>query len=101
MFGDFPWDYSPVVHKVGALKDLPALIRRAAESGLGRDHPDVLAFCASWDAALPVGRYYKTRQYDWLEPENVKLVADALRHAAEGEGERRVEVSRRQADLTT
>lgn len=97
MFGDFPWDYSPVVHKVGAMKDLPALIRRAAESGLGRDHPDVLAFCASWDAALPVGRYYKTRQYDWLEPGNVKLVADALRRAAEGEGERPVEVSRRQA----
>jgi hypothetical protein len=100
MFGDFPWDYSPVVHKVGALADLPALIRRAAESGLGRDHPDVLAFAASWDASLPVGRYYKTRQYDWLEPGNVKLIADALRAAAEGDPTRPVEVSRRQAGLT-
>jgi hypothetical protein len=83
MFGDYAWDYGPTIHKVGALADLPALIARAAESALPADHPDVIAFGASWDAALPPGRYYTTRQYDWTEPENVRLVADALQRAAE------------------
>lgn len=78
MFGDYPWDYSPMVRKVGALADLPGLIVQAANGELGPDHPDVLAFAASWDAALPRGRYYRSRQYDWLERGNVAAIADAL-----------------------
>lgn len=78
MFGDYPWDYAPTVHKVGAMADLPALIRCAAGAGLGPDHPDVLAFAASWDAALPQGRYYNNRSHDWLQPENVERIAEAL-----------------------
>ena len=82
MFGDYPWDYAPTVHKVGALADLPALIRSAARADLGPDHPDVLAFAASWDLALPKGRYYKNRRHDWLQPENLDVIADALWSAA-------------------
>lgn len=78
MFGDFPWDYAPTVHRVRALSDLPALIRAAADAELAPDHPDVLAFGASWDASLPRGRYYRHRGYDWLEPANVEQIADAL-----------------------
>lgn len=78
MLGDYPWDYAPTVHKVGALADLPTLIRSAASADLGPDHPDVLAFAASWDAALPQGRYYKNRRHDWLEPENLDRIAEAL-----------------------
>ncbi len=81
MFGDYPWDYAPTVHKVGRLQELPALLRRAAEARLGPAHPDVRAFAASWDAALPVGKYYKTRDYDWLEENNVRAVAQALEAA--------------------
>lgn len=82
MFGDCPWDYAPTVHKVGRLQELPALLRRAAEARLGPAHPDVRAFAASWDAALPVGKYYKKRDYDWLEEENVRAIAEALEAAA-------------------
>jgi hypothetical protein len=82
MFGDYPWEYGPTIHKAGALSELPALIQHAAGSALGPDHPDVLAFGASWDAALPPGRYYRTRQYDWTDPGNVALIADSLRRAA-------------------
>lgn len=82
MFGDYPWDYAPTVHKVRALADLPALIRSAAGTDLGPDHPDVLAFGASWNAALPPGRYYRNRRHDWLERENVDQIARAFWHAA-------------------
>lgn len=78
MFGDYPWDYAPTVRKVAAMNDLPALIRSAAAADLGLNHPDVLAFAASWDAALPAGRYYKNRRHDWLEEENVDRIAEAL-----------------------
>jgi hypothetical protein len=83
MLGDYPWDYAPTIHKVGPLTDLPSTIRAAAGSALGTDHPDVLAFAASWDAALPEARYYTNRQYDWLEPANVSRLADALAGALE------------------
>jgi Capsule polysaccharide biosynthesis protein len=82
MFGDYPWDYAPTVHKVAALSKLPALLRSAETSVVGPDHPDVLAFAASWDAALPVGRYYRTRQYDWREPDNVRNIASAIEAVA-------------------
>lgn len=78
MFGEFPWDYAPNVHRVGRLTELPDLIRTAAASDLGPDHPDVLAFVASWDASLPKGRFFKHRGYDWLEPDNVRRIADAF-----------------------
>jgi hypothetical protein len=78
MFGDYPWGYGPSIVKVGALSDLPELIRGAGSSELGIDHPDVLAFAASWDAALPPGRCFKTRQFDWTEPDNVARIAAAL-----------------------
>lgn len=81
MFGDYPWDYAPTVHKVGRLQDLPALIRHAAAAVLGPEHPDVRAFVASWDAALPPGKHYKTREYDWLEEGNLRLIAEALEAA--------------------
>jgi hypothetical protein len=86
MFGDYPWDYAPTVHKVGALADLPALIRTAADSGLGSEHLDVLAFAASWDAALPPGRYYNNRQHDWLDDRNLGSIAEALWALADGRG---------------
>ncbi len=89
MFGDYPWDYAPTVHKVGRLQELPALLRRAAEVPLGPAHPDVRAFAASWDAALPVGKHYRTRAYDWLEEDNVRAIA----HALEAAGRERVPVS--------
>lgn len=79
MFGDFPWDYAPTVHRVHALSELPTLIRSAADAVLSPDHPDVLAFGASWEASLPRGRYYRHRGYDWLEPANVEQIADALK----------------------
>jgi hypothetical protein len=78
MLGDYPWDYAPTIHKVGPLSELPQSIRAAAGSALGVDHPDVLAFAASWDASLPEAKYYTNRQYDWLEPDNVRRLADAL-----------------------
>lgn len=84
MFGDYPWDYAPTVQKVGAMGDLPALIRSAAAADFGPDHPDVLAFAASWDAALPEGRYYNNRRHDWLEGENVDRIAEALWSAVAG-----------------
>lgn len=84
MFGDYPWDYAPTVHKVKALADLPALIRSAATADLGPDHPDVLAFAASWDAALPAGRYYNNRGHDWLQQSNLDRIAEALWIAAAG-----------------
>lgn len=82
MFGDYPWDYAPTVRKAGALADLPALIRHAPDFALDPDDSRVLAFAASWDAALPPGRYFKTRAYDWLEPKNVTAIATALETAA-------------------
>jgi hypothetical protein len=85
MFGEYPWDYAPTVHKVGAYTELPALIRHAAGSALGADHPHVLAFAASWDAALPHGRYYNNRGHDWLDEDNRVRIADALLEAAVGE----------------
>jgi hypothetical protein len=85
MFGEYPWDYAPTVHKVGAFTDLPALIRHAAGSARGAAHPDVLAFAASWDAALPHGRYYNNRQHDWLREDNRVRIADALWAAAAGD----------------
>jgi hypothetical protein len=84
MFGDYPWDYAPTVRKVPALAQLPATIREAAETDLGPSHADVLAFAASWDAALPPGRYYSNRGYNWLEPANVERIAGALWTAASG-----------------
>ena len=54
--------------------------RRSAElaaNPLGADHPDVLAFGASWDAACRA-RYFRTRAYDWTEPENVRRIAEAV-----------------------
>jgi hypothetical protein len=84
MFGDYPWDYAPTVHKLVALPDLSQLLRTAEASALGPDHPDVLAFAASWDAALPPGRYYRTRDYDWREPANLRRIASAIETAARG-----------------
>jgi hypothetical protein len=78
MLGDYPWDYAPTILKVGPLSGLPSTIRAAAGSALGPDHPDVLAFGASWDAALPEAKYYTNRQYDWLEPKNIERLARAL-----------------------
>jgi len=83
MFGDYPWDYAPTIYKVGPLTELPATIRAAASSAVGPDDPDVLAFAASWDASLPEARYYTNRAYDWLEPDNVRRLADALAGALE------------------
>jgi hypothetical protein len=81
LFGDYPWDYAPTVHKVGRLQDLPALVRHAAATALGPEHPDVRAFAASWDAALPPGKHYRTREYDWLEEDNLRAIAEALEAA--------------------
>lgn len=78
MLGDYPWDHAPTIHKVGPLTDLPQTIRAVAGSALGIDHPDVVAFAASWDASLPEAKYYTNRQYDWLEADNVRRLADAL-----------------------
>lgn len=82
MFGEIPWDYAPTVRRVGKLDELPQLIAELAKSELGPDHRDVLAFAASWDASLPKVRFFKHRGYDWMEPENVQRMADAL--AAKG-----------------
>jgi hypothetical protein len=82
MFGEYPWDYAPTVRKVEALTELPELLRSAPERDLGRDDPDVLAFAASWDAALPEGRYYTNRRHDWLDRGNVHNIAEALWAAA-------------------
>lgn len=82
MFGEFPWDYAPGVRRVGKLDELPRTLAELADGELGADHPDVLAFVASWDASLPKGRFFKHRGYDWLEPENVRRIADALRSKA-------------------
>ncbi len=49
MFGDYPWNYAPTVHRAEAAARLPAQIRPLAREPLGPDHPDVLAFGASWD----------------------------------------------------
>jgi hypothetical protein len=90
MFGEYPWDYAPTVRKVEALTDLPELLRSAPDRDLGPDHPDVLAFAASWDAALPEGRYYTNRRHDWLDATNVDNIAEALWAAAcDGTDERR------------
>lgn len=78
VLGDYPWDYAPTISKVGPLSELPDLVLEAAGSALAPDHPRVLAFAASWDAALPAGRYYRHRQSDWLEPDNVAQIAAAL-----------------------
>lgn len=83
MFGDYPWDYAPTIRKVGPLAELPATIRDAAAGPLGPDHPDVLAFGASWDESLPEARYYANREYDWLEPDNVARIAAALAASVE------------------
>ena len=63
---------------MGPLVELPDLVLSAADSTLGPDSREVLAFAASWDQALPKGRYYTHREYDWLEPENLGRIADAL-----------------------
>jgi hypothetical protein len=85
MFGDYPWDYAPTIVKLQRYVDLPKQLREAPGRALGLDHPDVMAFAASWDAALPPGRVYRTRSYDWLEPENVRRIAAALeRRRADG-----------------
>ena len=78
MFGDYPWDYAPTIHHAGALVELPRQIKALGSAGLSRDHPDVLAFAASWDASLPHGRYFTNRAYDWCEPENVRRIAEAV-----------------------
>ena len=78
IFGHYPWDYAPTVQRAGALADLPGQIVRMADSGLGPDSPDVLAFGASWDSSLPLARYFKTRAFDWRQSENVRQLADAL-----------------------
>jgi hypothetical protein len=78
MFGDYPWDYAPTVHRAEAPASLPAQIKSLAAEPLGPDHPDVLAFGASWDRSLPAARYFKTRAYDWTEPDNVRRIAEAL-----------------------
>ena len=78
MFGEYPWDHAPTVRRLGALRELPSQLRSLPGAELGPDHPDVLAFAASWDASLPEGRYFKTRNYDWREPENVHRIAAAL-----------------------
>ena len=78
MFGDFPWDYAPTVHKVERLADLPRVLAEATSSPLGGDDPAVLAFAASWDASLPRGRYYTYRGSSWLDPDNVADIAAAL-----------------------
>jgi hypothetical protein len=78
MFGDYPWDYAPTVHRADVATRLPQQIRSLAADPLGPDHPDVIAFGASWDASLPHARYFKTRAFDWTEPENVQRIADAV-----------------------
>jgi hypothetical protein len=78
IFGHYPWDYAPTIRRAGAMADLPRQIQELSEAELTPDHPDVLAFAASWDASLPPGRYFKTRAYDWCEPENVVRLADAI-----------------------
>ena len=78
IFGDYPWDYAPSVRRAEALAELPRQLRELAANPLGIDHPDVLAFGASWDRSLPRGRYFKTRAYDWTEPQNVRRIAEAL-----------------------
>lgn len=78
IFGDYPWDYAPSVRRAEALAQLPRQLRELAANPLGVDHPDVLAFGASWDRSLPRGRYFKTRAYDWTEPQNVRRIAEAL-----------------------
>jgi hypothetical protein len=78
MFGEFPWAVAPTIQRVADTLTLPEIVVTAAGQQLGPDHPDVLAFAAAWDASLPPGRYYRHRGYDWLEPENVSLIATAL-----------------------
>lgn len=78
MFGEYPWAYAPSVHRAEALARLPEQVRELAANPLGPDHPDVLAFGASWDRSLPPARYFKTRAYDWTEPDNVRRIAEAL-----------------------
>ena len=58
IFGDYPWDYAPSVRRAEALAQLPRQLRELAANPLGVDHPDVLAFGASWDRSLPRGRYF-------------------------------------------
>jgi hypothetical protein len=77
-FGETVWDFAPTIHKVGALPDLPELLRSAAASRLSPGHPDVLAFAAAWDAALPPGRYYNNAGFNWLNPQNVEEIARAI-----------------------
>jgi hypothetical protein len=69
---------APTIQRVADTLTLPEIVVTAAGQQLGPDHPDVLAFAAAWDASLPPGRYYRHRGYDWLEPENVSLIATAL-----------------------
>lgn len=78
VFGDAGWDHAPTARKVGVLSDLPALLREVADAELGSDHPDVLAFAASWNLALPPGRHHTHREFDWLDPENIEQVGQAL-----------------------
>lgn len=78
MLGDYPWDYAPTIAKLGRYADLPEQLRNAPGRELGLHDPDVLAFAASWDAALPPGRAYRTRAYDWLEPQNLRRIAEAV-----------------------
>ena len=78
IFGHYPWDYAPTIRRAGALADLPDQIEELAGAALSPDHPDVLAFAASWDSSLPPGRYFKTRAYDWRDPENVRRIAAAI-----------------------
>jgi hypothetical protein len=78
VFGDAGWDHAPTARKIGVLSDLPALVRELADAGLGPDHPEVLAFAASWNLALPPGRHHTHREFDWLDSENVEQVGRAL-----------------------
>lgn len=78
VFGDAGWDHAPTARKVGVLSDLPALLRELADAELDPNHPDVLAFAASWNLALPPGRHHTHREFDWLDPENVEQVGRAL-----------------------
>jgi hypothetical protein len=78
VFGDAGWDHAPTVRKVGVLSNLPALLRELAGAELGPEHPDVLAFAASWNLALPPGRHHTHREFDWLQADNVEQVGRAL-----------------------
>lgn len=77
-FGEAPWDYGPTVRRVEALRDLPETIAEAWSQARPADDDDVLAYAASWDEALPSGKYYEDPVNGWNDQANIALIAVAI-----------------------